>query len=400
MLSILVYRSRLSRPLAQDELSNLVDKAAKRNQENGVSGILLFDGEHFFQYIEGPDKALKATYEHIRSDPLHHHVVTLLSDYAPSARFSNWAMQLIDARDHSNSIVEPISAGLTTPLPSHDRALKLIKAFASGRWKDHTTDFVTQNWQFETRPSGFETLAEPINSILPCQFALQPIVDPLRYTISSVEALIRSATGGPPYTCFENLPATEHHLFDLESKRNALELASRLNIGDCKLSINLLPMSLVSIPNAVDQLLANIEKFGLTPQQVIVEVTEEEAISHFDHFELALKKLRSVGISVAIDDFGAGFAGLSLLAKFQPEKLKIDRLLVTDIHQDGPKQAIVKAIVECCKSLGITTIAEGIETPEEWLWLQAAGVELFQGFLFAKPLINGIPPVSWPILTK
>lgn len=400
MLSILVYRSRLARPLAEGELTALINKASQRNQENGVSGILLFDGEHFFQYIEGPDAALKATFARIRADAMHQHVVTLLADYAPSARFTHWAMQLIDTRDNGNRVSEMITLGLTTPLPSHDRALKLINAFATGRWKDHTTEFVSQNWQFETLPSGFKTLTEPINSILPCQFALQPIVDPLKHMISSVEALIRSPSGGPPYTCFENLPAAEHHLFDLESKRNALELASRLNIGDCKLSINLLPMSLVRIPNSVDQLLANIDKFGLTPQQIIVEVTEEEAISHFDDFELALKKLRSVGISVAIDDFGAGFAGLSLLAKFQPEKLKIDRLLVTGIHEDGPKQAIVKAIVECCKSLGITTIAEGVETPEEWCWLQAAGVDLFQGFLFAKPLINGVPPVSWPISAK
>jgi len=109
------------------------------------------------------------------------------------------------------------------------------------------------------------------------------------------------------------------------------------------------------VPGAVNILLEQIARNGLVPEQVVVEVTEDEFISRFDDFEKAIHQLRHAGISLAIDDFGAGFAGLSLLARLQPEKLKIDRSLIEAIHTNGPKQAIVQAIVNCCASLEIST---------------------------------------------
>ena len=101
---------------------------------------------------------------------------------------------------------------------------------------------------------------------------------------------------------------------------------------------------------------------------------------------------------MAVDDFGAGFAGLSLLTRIQPDKIKIDRAIISDVHKSGPKQAIIHAILKCCASLEIGVIAEGIEQPEEWMWLEAAGVTQFQGFLFSKPELNGIGAVAWPEL--
>ncbi len=87
---------------------------------------------------------------------------------------------------------------------------------------------------------------------------------------------------------------------------------------------------------------------------------------------------------------------LSLLTRFQPDKLKIDREIVSDIHQSGPKQAIVKSIISCCTDLEITLVAEGIEKVEEWCWLESAGIRRFQGFLFARPQLNGVGDIHWP----
>lgn len=123
--------------------------------------------------------------------------------------------------------------------------------------------------------------------------------------------------------------------------------------------MNLLPMSLVADPAAVEHLLGQIAACGLSPQQVIVEVTEQEAVANQGDFGAAIERLRRAGIGVAIDDFGAGFAGLSLLAEFQPDKLKIDRKLIQNIHSDGPRQAIVRAILEACTAMGIMPVAEG-----------------------------------------
>lgn len=282
-------------------------------------------------------------------------------------------------------------------LPDADRVFKLMLAFASGRWLDHAAEnYDPAEWKFDLKPTYFAEVGPEVYSSNSCQFALQPIVNTSTGQITSLEALIRGPSGGTPQELFDSIRREQIHSFDLESKQQAFELAAGIGIGHTSLSINLLPASLTSNAGAVDWLIEQVAEHGLKPQQLVVEVTEEEAISHFTEFQNALNKLRSAGISVAIDDFGAGFAGLSMLAKFQPEKLKIDRKIVTGIHTDGPRQAIVKAVIECCTSLGITVVAEGVESFNEWCWLRAAGINDFQGFLFAKPMLNGVAAVNWP----
>jgi len=97
-------------------------------------------------------------------------------------------------------------------------------------------------------------------------------------------------------------------------------------------------MSLVKVPGAVEFLVEQIKQHGLQPEQVVIEVTENEMISGFNKFNSAIKHLRAEGIGLAIDDFGSGYAGLSLLTRFQPDKIKIDREIVSNIHLSGPKQ--------------------------------------------------------------
>lgn len=100
-------------------------------------------------------------------------------------------------------------------------------------------------------------------------------------------------------------------------------MAHALELGDKMISINLLPMTLVNEPDAVSFLLNEIKANALVPEQIIVEFTESEVISRFDEFAEAIKSLKAAGISVAIDHFGAGFAGLLLLSRFQPDKYAV-----------------------------------------------------------------------------
>jgi EAL domain-containing protein (putative c-di-GMP-specific phosphodiesterase class I) len=99
---------------------------------------------------------------------------------------------------------------------------------------------------------------------------------------------------------------------------------------------------------------------------------------------------------VAIDDFGAGYSGLNLLAEFQPDQVKLDMKLITGIERHGPRQAIVRAISQICSDLGIDIVAEGIETEDEYAWLASQGIRLFQGYLFAKPGFESFPAVHYP----
>ncbi len=128
------------------------------------------------------------------------------------------------------------------------------------------------------------------------------------------------------------------------------------------------------------------------------EVSESESIKDLKLFLDIANACRAMGAKFAIDDFGAGHSGLNLLADFQPDSLKIDMTLVRNIANKGPRQAIVRGILTTCSDLGIQVVAEGVETTDELAWLTGEGIELFQGYLLAKPLFEGFPQVHYPQL--
>jgi EAL domain-containing protein (putative c-di-GMP-specific phosphodiesterase class I) len=125
------------------------------------------------------------------------------------------------------------------------------------------------------------------------------------------------------------------------------------------------------------------------------EVTEGEKVVDPEHLKSIFVEYERQGFTTAIDDFGSGYSGLNLLAMFQPQVLKIDMALTRTIDQDTVKQAIVEGIVLVAKRLGITVIAEGIETRGESAALLELGIDLMQGYLFARPEVGRLPPGSF-----
>jgi len=400
MLSTLIYRSQLAGSVSPEKLQALVERASVKNAEAEVTGILLYDGQHFFQVLEGSVENVHTVFQRISQDDRHFNLIELMRDYAPARRFGHAGMALFDLRDYQkHTVVEALLGRVTLNEERirHDRVVKFLRSFVEGRDKETFIEIEpASQWTLTTPSSSAVPLSCPPAADQRCAFALQPIVDATNRQIVSCEALIRGQHGASPADYFSQLPESQRYQADLHSKTYAFRLAGQLGLGDQTLSVNLLPMSLVMIEGAVDHLLQQIRLQGLRPEQVVVEVTEDEIISRFDAFQSAVRQLKAAGISLALDDFGAGFAGLSLLADFQPDKVKIDRKLITDIHRSGPRQAIVLAILKCCQALEITVIAEGVEKIEEWLWLEGAGVRYYQGFLFARPALNALPAVSWP----
>ena len=401
MLSTIIYRSHIADDVPVKMLEELAIKANKVNELFDITGILLFNGTHFFQVLEGSEKAVRTIYERICEDCRHHNIVELMRDYAPSRRFGNAGMELFDLREYDKaSVLQAVFDKGTSKyrLTYDDRALRFIRTFVEATEQENYFEIPSADcWEFVTE----EIAASSIALDLPeaeCSFAFQPIIDPLSQRVVSIEALLRTSDGGSPRDYFSGLPADEIYAADLNAKKHAFALANKLGIQGQTLSVNLLPMSLVKVPDAVDILLEGILSNGLVPDQIIVEVTENEVISQLDEFGLSIKKLKAAGIRLALDNFGAGFGGLSLLTRFQPEKIKIDHSIICDVHKSGSKQAIVQAILKCCSSLEITVIAAGVEKPEEWMWLESAGICQFQGYLFASPELNAIPDVAWPEL--
>lgn len=401
MLTTLIYRSQVNPGLKQASIQTLVQDALRKNNANHVTGILLFNGAEFFQVLEGEEAVINALFTRIRGDVRHHSVVLLMQDYSAYRRFHDTGMRLFDACSRPvESIVEDIRS-LSPVRGSYlqdDRIFRLATTFLAQKGL-HTTPaaFSSSLWSREGREHFTLSQWPDLNPEKPCQFALQPIVEALTGKVSSFEALIRSPSGGSPAMLFESVPADKLYRFDLETKAYAFALGRRMLKNNEKLSVNLLPGVLCSEPGAVDKLISQIDAAGLKPEQVIIEVTETEAITDQDAFYQALKALRIAGTGFAIDDFGSGYSGLSLLVRFQPDKIKIDMALIEGIHLSGVKQAIVRSIARCCEELGITVVAEGVETLEEWCWLESVGIHLFQGYLFSRPILNDVGNIHWPV---
>ena len=129
------------------------------------------------------------------------------------------------------------------------------------------------------------------------------------------------------------------------------------------------------------------------------EFTENERMTDVAHVKRIVSEYRKQGFVTALDDFGAGYAGLNLLANFLPDLIKLDMELIRGIATSPERQIIIACITTMARELGVTVLAEGVETDAELTALRAAGIRLFQGYLFAKPAIARLPNVHFADLS-
>src|SRR4051812_7052044 len=140
-------------------------------------------------------------------------------------------------------------------------------------------------------------------------------------------------------------------------------------------------------PSALEAAELYADDGALTPyaKQVVLEIPERAALDRIHELQQRVTRLRSLGYRIAIDDLGAGYAGLTSFAQLEPEVVKVDMSLVRGIDASAVKQKLVRSIIALCTELGIHLIAEGIETPAERDMLVTLGGDLCQGYLFARP---------------
>jgi len=226
--------------------------------------------------------------------------------------------------------------------------------------------------------------------------AFQPKVDIRSREVHGVEALVRlcdenGIIQGPG--TFVSL-AVELGLIDELTHLVVEEIASSLDLIDAEfgestsISINVAARQAGDI--AFMRSLADALARTGAPQRFMVEVTEDAVISKAQFQTEIVPLLRNIGAKVSIDDFGTGFSSLSALADITADEVKIDRSFITDIHKRPRSQSVLRAIESLSASLGMTVIAEGVETFEELAYLQAATtIRYAQGFYFSKPLFVG-----------
>jgi diguanylate cyclase (GGDEF)-like protein/PAS domain S-box-containing protein len=151
-----------------------------------------------------------------------------------------------------------------------------------------------------------------------------------------------------------------------------------------RLSVNAAPRELRR-PEYVDSLGAALDRHGIAPSRLVVEVTESAAMDE-TAARGPLERLHALGVGVAIDDFGEGFSSLSRLREMPVEQIKIDRSFMRDVPRSGSASAVVTAIIRLAQALGREVVAEGVETEEQRAFLTAQGCPMAQGYHLARPL--------------
>jgi diguanylate cyclase (GGDEF)-like protein/PAS domain S-box-containing protein len=220
--------------------------------------------------------------------------------------------------------------------PQVDHEGKLLGAEALARWPHAQRGMIS--------PSEFIPLAESTGLILPLGAAMLKI---------ACRQLARWSAD----------PATEHLTVSINV--SALQMRQK---------------------NFVEQVRETIEETGANPHRLKIELTESTLVSNVDDVIAKMDKLKAIGISFSLDDFGTGYSSLSYLKRLPLDQLKIDRSFVQDILVDPNDAAIAQMIIALSKSLGLSVIAEGVETEEQYAFLARHGQLNYQGYLFGRPL--------------
>jgi EAL domain-containing protein (putative c-di-GMP-specific phosphodiesterase class I) len=216
----------------------------------------------------------------------------------------------------------------------------------------------------------------------------QPIVQWSNQSTFAYEALVRSS---------EPTIAHPGALFDAADRLDrTLEIGRRVRIL-CGEYVGRPPDALLFVNVHTKDLMDNViyspdTALARMANHVVLEITERARLEIIPDAPGRIARLRSMGFRIAIDDLGAGYAGLTSFASLEPNFMKLDRSLVEGIHQSNTKMKLVGAMINACRELGVQVVGEGIETVAERDALISLGCDLLQGYLFARPE----PPFTTP----
>ncbi|MBC7942268.1 MAG: EAL domain-containing protein [Chitinophagaceae bacterium] len=228
-------------------------------------------------------------------------------------------------------------------------------------------------------------------------YAYQPIVDVASRSTYAHEALVRGPAGEGALSVLSQVTEHNRYRFDQACRVKAIKTAAHLGMKE-KLSINFLPNAVYKPEVCIRTTLEAARAHSFPIDHIIFEVTEGERVEDGPWLASILREYKRHGFLTAIDDFGAGYAGLTLLADFTPDFIKLDMALVRGVEASKSRQAIARGVLHICQEMGIQVIAEGIETAAERDFFLIEGVTLMQGYLFAKPAFRAITSaasVAW-----
>lgn len=225
----------------------------------------------------------------------------------------------------------------------------------------------------------------------------QPIMDISGGTFLGFEGLIRGPADSPLHSPINLFAAARQQGLSLEvemlCRQIVLESFASQNLPG-KLFLNVSPDALTNPSFKNGQTLGYLENFGIDPQRIIIEITENQPTFDFDGMRNALLHYRNMGFKIAIDDLGEGFSSLRLWSELRPEFVKIDMHFVQGINADPLKQQFIRSIQSIALSSGTQVVAEGIETAAEFRVIRDIGIACGQGYFIAHP--SSVPPLNPP----
>jgi len=236
-----------------------------------------------------------------------------------------------------------------------------------------------------------DTIAQKLQDILDnkrLNAVFQPIIDMSTSGIIGHEGLIRGPADSPLHSPLKLFNTARNYgkVAELEYLARREVLQSFFNLGSIgKVFLNISPDVLMSKDSRVGETLRYIGEIGLTPQQVVIELTENAATTDYDLLRDATHYYRAMGFEIAIDDLGEGFSGLRMWSELRPNYVKIDQHFIQGINHDPLKLQFVRSIQEIAKKSGARIIAEGIETEQELLTIRDVGIAFGQGYHIARP---------------
>jgi len=218
---------------------------------------------------------------------------------------------------------------------------------------------------------------------------VHPIFDLNDFSVLGYEALSR----GPEDSEFERPDKLFHVAYDADlvlrlerlCRKKAIEAAATLPAGRL-MFINIEPDAVADPELREIMTTTLLSQSNITPDRIVLEITERAAITDFSAFRSTLEYVRALGFRVAVDDAGAGYSSLQCLAEVHPEWLKIDISLIRNVDTDEIRAQLVASLVSFARNIGVNLIAEGIETRAELNKLRELGVSYGQGFLFTMPV--------------
>ncbi|SNR85954.1 diguanylate cyclase/phosphodiesterase [Pseudomonas segetis] len=216
----------------------------------------------------------------------------------------------------------------------------------------------------------------------------QPIFSLSERRIVGYEALTRGPSNSAlhsPINLF-SVARQAGRLSELEMtcRKSACQQFSQQKL-EGKLFLNVSPDSLLEANHRPGRTLQLLQAFGISPNNVVIELTEQTPTEDFALLDTALHHYRAMGFSIALDDLGAGYSSLRLWSELRPDYVKIDRHFIDGIHLDSVKREFVGSILKMAQASRATVIAEGIELEEELAVLSEMGVDLLQGYLLCRP---------------